>query len=304
LQQLEAFANDQKETHMTQTVLITGAGKGFGRLITDTLPQTEYTVIASMRDINGRNQEAAGELRDQGKLVVEIDVTSDRSVEDGVTAALQQAGQIDILINNAGAGVIGLQESFTIDDWYKVFELNVFGVQRMNRAVLPHMRKRRSGLLIHVSSLLGRFCLPFLGPYNATKFALEAMADNYRLELSGSGIESIIVEPGGFGTDFHTSAFRSSDTARTESYGEFAGGPEQLSKAFAQNFEGDNAPDPQMVADAVLKLIRMPRGERPFRTVVDGLGMGAPIEQYNQAADQMTTGILTAVGMESMLKVR
>ncbi|MBD3258222.1 SDR family NAD(P)-dependent oxidoreductase, partial [candidate division GN15 bacterium] len=190
------------------------------------------------------------------------------------------------------------------DDWQKIFDLNVFGVQRMNRAVLPHMRQRKSGLIIHVSSLLGRFCLPFFGPYNASKHALEAMADNYRVELSGSGIESVIVEPGGFGTDFHISVVSAGDATRAETYGEFARAPQQQIEAFAKNFESDNAPDPQMVADAILKVVEAPRGQRPFRTVVDGLGMAGPIEQYNQAADQTVSSIYTAIGMDQMLKVQ
>ncbi|MBD3332848.1 SDR family NAD(P)-dependent oxidoreductase [candidate division GN15 bacterium] len=289
---------------MSQSILITGAAKGFGRLIADTLIDAGHKVIATMRDPKGRNAEHADALQAKGATVVAIDVTDETSVGNGVEQALKQAGHIDILINNAGVGAIGLQEAFTTEDWQKIFDLNVFGVQRMNRAVLPHMRERKQGLIIHVSSLLGRFCMPFLGPYNASKHALEALADNYRLELSGSGVESILVEPGGYATDFHTSSVAASDAVRAATYGDFANAPEQTMSAFAENLKGDTAPNPQMVADAILEVINKPQGQRPFRTVVDGLGMGQPIETLNQTSDQVTTGIYTAFGMESMLKLQ
>jgi NAD(P)-dependent dehydrogenase (short-subunit alcohol dehydrogenase family) len=294
----------QQENTMSYNILITGSSSGFGLLTANTLLDAGHTVIASMRDPEGRNKNVADDLRTKGAHIVEIDVTDDKSVEAGVAGAMKLAGHVDVLVNNAGIGVSGLQEAFTVEDWIKLFNLNVFGVQRMNRAVLPHMREKGSGLLVHVSSLLGRFVLPFFGPYNASKHALEAMADNYRMELSGFGIESVIIEPGGFATDFASRLIKASDIQRTTSYGDFAKGPDQQMESFAEMFEGNNAPDPQMVADAILKVIDMPRGQRPFRTVVDGLGMGEPIEKYNEAADQTTTGIYSAMGMEGMMKLR
>jgi NAD(P)-dependent dehydrogenase (short-subunit alcohol dehydrogenase family) len=115
----------------------------------------------------------------------DLDVTDDQSVQSAVEKATEEMGSIDVVINNAGIGVIGMQEHFTPDDFQKLFDINVVGVQRVNRAVLPQMREKGSGLLIHVSSLLGRMTLPFYGPYNASKWALEALAENYRVELSG-----------------------------------------------------------------------------------------------------------------------
>ncbi len=289
---------------MSQTVLITGASNGFGLLTARTLLAAGHTVAASMRDPENRNKAAADELGSKGAYIVNIDVTDDAGVETGVARAIKLAGNIDVVINNAGAGALGLQEAFTIDDWKTLFDLNVFGVQRMNRAILPHMRSRGSGLLIHISSLLGRFVIPFMGPYNASKHALEALADNYRVELAPLGIESIIVEPGGYGTDFGPNALKAGDKDRIKSYGDMSDAPEKMMGEFGKNFEGDDAPSPQMVADAVLRVIELPRGQRPFRTVVDGLGMGDPIEKYNLAADQTTKGIYTAFGMDSMLKVK
>lgn len=289
---------------MSQKILITGSSSGFGFLSASTLLDAGHTVIATMRDPKGRNKKNAELLKKKGALIIDIDVTNDKSVEAGVTEALKATGQIDVLVNNAGVGVSGLQEAFTIDDWKKIFEINVFGVQRMNRAILPHMRERKTGLIIHVSSLLGRFVLPFFGPYNASKFALEAMADNYRVELSAFGIESVLVEPGGFGTEFTARILKPADAVRSQAYGELANGPAQQIAAFEKTYKGENAPDPQMVADAILSVVNTPRGDRPFRTVVDGLGMGAPIQKYNEAANQLTNGIYNTFGMAGMLKVQ
>jgi NAD(P)-dependent dehydrogenase (short-subunit alcohol dehydrogenase family) len=285
-------------------VLITGSSRGFGLLIAKTLLKAGHKVVATMRDVDGRNRAAAEDLRSAGAHTVEMDVTDEASVEKGAREALKSAGGLDVVVNNAGVGVLGLQETFTPEDWKRLFEINLFGVQRVNRAVLPHMRQRRSGLLIHISSLLGRMVIPFFGPYNASKFALEALADNYRLELSSFGIESVIVEPGGYGTDFAESLIRPSDTARAGQYGDLAKAPQRSMDAFAQVFEGPNAPDPQWVADAVAGIIRMPRGKRPFRTVVDRLGMGAAIEPYNKAIEEIQAKVYAAFGMAESLQLK
>ncbi len=289
---------------MSKKILITGASSGFGELMVKTLLAKGHTVIASMRGVEGKNKDAAAKMKEAGAHVVEIDVTDEASVNKGVEAAIAAAGGLDAVVNNAGTGVLGLQESFTVDDWQKVFDVNVFGVQRVNRAALPTMRKQGSGLLIHISSLLGRIVLPFFGPYNATKFALEALADNYRVELSGFGIDSVVVEPGGFGTSFMNALIKPSDSARTAEYGEMAGAPEAMLTNFEGNLSGENAPDPQWIADIVADLVDKPAGERPFRTVRDGLGMEEPIKAINATTDQSVEGIYTAFGMEGMLKVK
>ena len=216
---------------MASKVLVTGASGGFGSLITHTLLQGGHTVVGSLRDADGRNAEKAKALREAGAHVVEIDVTDEESVRAGIAAAAEAAGGLDVVVNNAGAGVLGLQETFTADDWQRVFDINVFGVQRVNRAVLQGMRAQGSGLLIHISSLLGKFVLPFLGPYNASKHALEALAENYRVELSGSGVESVVVQPGAYPTSFHEATLAPSDTDRAGTYGEFAHAPQGMMEA-------------------------------------------------------------------------
>lgn len=289
---------------MSKKVLITGASAGFGEMATQTLLEKGHTVVASMRGVEGKNKARAAELSAAGASVVEIDVTDDASVQAGVKAATESAGGLDVVVNNAGVGVLGLQETFEIDDWKKLFEVNVFGVQRMNRAVLPQMRAQGSGLIVYVSSLLGRMTLPFYGPYNASKWALEAMAENYRTELSGFGVDQCIVEPGGYKTDFMDGLIMPSDADRNAEYGELAHAPKAMLESFEEALAANPAQNPQDVADAIADVIEAPAGQRSFRTVVDKMGMGDHISGYNDRLGQITEGIYGAFGIEGMLKLK
>ena len=288
---------------MSKKILITGASGGFGKLTVQTLLNSGHQVAASMRNPQGKNNAVANGLESAGAKIIEIDVTDNDSVSNGVKTAIQHLGGLDVVINNAGVGVLGIQEDFTIEDMQRLFDINVFGIQRVNRAALPHLRQQGSGLLVHISSLLGRMALPFYGPYNASKWAVEALAENYRVELSGFGIDSVLVEPGGYPTTFMDSLIRPSDESRTKDYGDFAQAP----KALFDNFEGALASNPlqnpQDVADAILKVVESPDGERPMRTVVDKMGMGDHIAKYNSHLQQVMEGIYGAFGMEGMLKL-
>ncbi len=288
---------------MSKKILITGASGGFGKLSTLTLLKKGHTVVASMREVQGKNSSVAAELKQAGAHIVEIDVIDDNSVNQGAASAIEQVNGLDVVINNAGVGVLGLQENFTPEDWQKLFDVNVMGVQRVNRAVLPHMRAQKSGLLIHISSLLGRITLPFFGPYNASKWALEALAENYRVELSSFGVDVCLVEPGGYPTNFFENVLTPSDATRDVSYGEFAQAPMQLSNSFEQAFANNPAQNPQDVADAIANLIDTPAGQRQFRTAVDNMGMSEPIKSYNEQLEQITAGIYGSFGMENMLKL-
>ena len=289
---------------MANNILITGSSSGFGRLTAELLLSKGHTVVATMRDPQGKNQGPAEELEKAGAHIVHLDVTDTESVEEGVEAAVHATGGLDVVVNNAGVGAVGLQESFTAEDWQRLFEVNVFGVQRVNRAAIPHMRERGTGLIVFVTSLLGRFCLPFYGPYNASKWAMEAMAENYRVELSGFGVDVSIVEPGGFPTAFQESLLTPGDPSRADGYGEFAAFPKTMRANFEETLAAHPEQDPRNVADAVVGVIETPAGKRPFRTVVDKLGMGDPIAGYNDQLDQLTTGIFNAFGIGNLLTLK
>ena len=292
-----------------QNVIITGSSSGFGFLTTRTLLENGYTVFATMRDLDGKNASRANELRDfadgtTGTLrLLELDVTNDASVETAVRQALDEAGQIDVVINNAGIGAAGFAEGFTVDQFQRIFDVNVFGVQRVNRAVLPAMRERGSGLLIHVSSSLGRLVIPFAAPYTATKYAVEGLSESYRYELAGTGVDVVVVEPGGFGTGFAANMVMPADEVRVESYGELRETPRQMWSGMVQQLQGENAPDPQVVADAILTLIETPAGQRPLRTVVDPMTGGEAASVINQTTDQIQSQLLAAFGMGDLLSV-
>ena len=289
---------------MSKKILVTGASGGFGQLIVQTLLEAGHKVAASMRNSQDKNKDVASKLSNEGAVIVEIDVTNESSVQSGVEQTIDQLGGLDVVINNAGVGVLGIQEMYTAEDWQKLFDINVFGVQRINRAALPFLRSQGTGLLIHVTSLLGRMALPFYGPYNASKWAMEAMAENYRIELSAFGIDSCIVEPGGFATSFMDKLMKPSDTSQAHAYGEFTKAPETLFNNFEGALANNPAQDPQNVAEAVLELIETPDGSRPLRTVVDKMGMGDHINGYNDHLDKVTRGIYTAFGMEGMLELK
>ena len=254
-----------------------------------------------MRSTTGKNAEIAAELQNAGVQLVEMDVTSDASVNAGVAKAQDLLGGLDVVINNAGVGVLGIQELFTPEDWQRVFDVNLFGVQRVMRAVLPHFRGRGTGTVLHISSCIGRLTFPFYGPYCASKWALEALAEGYRNELSGFGIESCLVEPGGFQTSFMDALLRPSDTERAAAYGDMAHAPEAALAGFDQALEANPLQRPERVAEAVDKLLSMPFGKKPFRTVVDHMGMAEPVEQYNTVLSKVTHGIYSAFGQEQLL---
>lgn len=288
---------------MTQAILLTGASGGFGRLTAASLLADGHRVVTTMRDPAGRNRHYAEALTDAGAVVVDMDVTSDEGVERAISEALKHlGGSLDVVINNAGIGVHGLQEAFTTQDWMSVFDVNVFGVVRVNRAALPIMHQQGHGLLIHVSSLLGRVIFPFYGPYNASKWALEALAENYRVELASAGIDVAIVEPGGYNTEFSSNLLHPADSARGEVYGDFGRQPSAMLAAFQAQVAATPDQDPQRVADAICALIAMPAGERPFRTEVDALGMGKAIAPYNNMLEVIHRQLLGGMGLSALLE--
>lgn len=283
-------------------VLITGCSTGFGRVTAETLARKKYRVFAAMREIAGRNSAHAGELRAMAQReslplrVTELDVSDDASVKRAVDEVIAEAGRIDVLVNNAGLSLRGLAEAATVEQARRVFETNVFAVQRMNRAVLPHMRERGRGLLIHISSQAGRVVIPGFGIYGASKFALEALVEAYQYELAAEGIESISVEPGAYATAISQNADKSSDEKRAASYG--AGS--EILKTLMANL-GDRR-DPQEVAEVVLRLIEMPAGKRPLRTAVGVTGDF--VTRMNGFSDQLQAGILKVFGLAGLTRFK
>lgn len=289
---------------MKKTILITGANGGFGKLTVNSLISKGYGVVAAIRDIKGRNLETTKYFTEAGALVVEMDVTDTDSVNSGVEKAVDHFGRLDVVVNNAGIGVMGMQEQFTVEDFHKLFDVNVYGIQRVNRATIPHLREAKSGLIIYTSSLLGRMTLPFYGPYNASKFAVEALAENYRVELSQFGIENAIVEPGAFGTGFSTSLMPPSDQSIKQPYEKMTAIMHQMGEGFGQALKTNEEQKPQRVADAIVGLIETEHGKRAFRTTVDFMGMGKAVNGLNEVSEEVTNGLYKNFHMDAMLTIQ
>lgn len=286
---------------MKHKILITGASGAFGSLACILLAENGHQVVGTLRSLKGKNEAIANELKAKGVSLVEMDVTNEDSVNAGVTTAIEVMGGLDTVFNNAGIGANGILECFTAGDIQRMFDVNVFGVQRVMRAVLPYLRQQGKGTIIHTSSCIGRVTTPFLASYSASKYALESLAEGYRAELSGFGIESCIVEPGGFPTGFMSGMISPSDTDRMKQYGEMATLPESSINGYVAYVESIPEQRPERVAEAVLKLVNTPFGEKPFRTVVDFSGLKQSIENYNKVLNDTTKSIYTANGVENLL---
>jgi NAD(P)-dependent dehydrogenase (short-subunit alcohol dehydrogenase family) len=289
-------------------ILVTGASSGFGRLSAEALARAGHTVYASMRDTKGRNTPnvtAIGQLaKEQGidLRTVELDVQSQDSVDKGVAQLIAESGRIDVLIHNAGHMVFGPAEAFTPEQFAELYDVNVLGTQRVNRAALPHMRKQRSGLIVWVSSSsVAGGTPPYLSPYFAAKAGMDAIAVSYARELALWGIETSIVVPGAFtgGTNHFAHAGQPADTARAAEYnaGPYANYANKIMKAFAAIVPADA--DAAAVGDAIAGVIDLPFGKRPFRVHIDPTHDGAEVSFA--VIDRMRTEMLHRVGLDDLL---
>jgi NADP-dependent 3-hydroxy acid dehydrogenase YdfG len=284
----------------SKNILITGASTGFGRDSAETLARAGHTVFASMRDTRAKNRKHADELRNQGIKVVELDVSSDASVEQAIAEVLANARTIDVLINNAGLASAGITEAFTPDQAKVIFNTNVVGVLRTSRAVLPAMRNQRDGLIINIGSILGRVTFPFFGIYGASKFAVEALTDSLRYEVSQLGIDVTLLQPSAYPTAMYGSALQPADIARAGGYGAIADIPTAMFGHFMSVFQSASAPDPHDVAEAIRKLIAQPKGTRPARTVV-GTAFGS--DTVNAQTAPVQAHVLESLGLAHLANI-
>src|SRR5471030_2104348 len=183
---------------MKKTVLITGASSGFGKAAVKLFDTNNWNVIATMR-----SPEKETELTTLGNVFIyKLDVTDKLSIQNAVSEGIEKFGKIDVLVNNAGYGALGTLEAATEEQVKQQFDVNLFGLITVTKAVLPGMRQQRSGTIINVSSVGGRVTFPFSSLYHATKFAVEGLTESMQYELNPFGIRLKIVEPGGYKTEF------------------------------------------------------------------------------------------------------
>jgi NAD(P)-dependent dehydrogenase (short-subunit alcohol dehydrogenase family) len=241
-----------------QTILITGCSSGIGLRSAVTLARHGFRVFATMRDLGKRSPLDAA-LAEAGAAVelLQLDVTSAASIQAAVDEAMARGGHIDALINNAGFGIGGFVEDMTIDDYRRQFETNFFGLVAVTKAVLPHMRRRRSGRIVNLSSLNGRVGIGVQSAYTASKFAVEAFSESLAFEASFFNVRVIVIEPGMFKTEILRGNRQMARRASDPESPYFALMPllEAKLKTAADRLAGD----PQKVADVILRVLRVRR---------------------------------------------
>lgn len=284
------------------TILVTGASSGFGRMTSLALAKAGHTVWASMRSLDGQGAAELGTV--ENIVPIALDITSDASVA-AAFARIHEKGPLDVLIHNAGHMAFGPAEAFTPEQLMALYDVNVVGTQRVNRAALPEMRKAGRGLVVWVGSSSTRGGTPpFLAPYFAAKAGMDALAQSYALELSRFGIETTIVVPGAFtkGTNHFGNAAHPADAARAEAWsaGPYAGVTEAALKGLASLEPADA--DPESVARAIADLVTLAPGKRPFRIHIDPSADGAEI--VNGVADRVRAQLLERIGLADLLRVR
>jgi NAD(P)-dependent dehydrogenase (short-subunit alcohol dehydrogenase family) len=288
-------------------VLITGASTGIGALTAVAVAKAGHTVYASMRDPEGRNSANASRLRASAAgsdlRVVELDVQSQESADRATAKILADSGELDVVVHNAGHLTIGYAEAFTAEDIAHLFDINVFGMQRVNRAVLPHLRAKGRGTLLYVSSTTVITSPPFMGPYVASKAAFDFLALCTSMELNPLGIETSIVLPGAFtqGTSHFPNASRASDTSVNAAYAALDPLVARTEEATDGLFTPGVDADPVAVADEIVRILALPFGEKPLRSVVDFTGDG--VAEANDHITALRNDFVNRMGFAELLTV-
>jgi NAD(P)-dependent dehydrogenase (short-subunit alcohol dehydrogenase family) len=292
---------------MPKTILISGASSGFGALTARLLADAGHTVYAGMRDVTGRNAEAAKAAAAYSAehsvtlRPVELDVSSDDSAAAAVATVLSEREHLDVLVHNAGHMVTGPAEAFTPEQLAALYDTNVLGTQRLNRAALPNMRERGDGLVVWVGSSSSRGGTPpYLAPYFAAKAAMDALAVSYALELSRFGIETSIIVPGSFthGTNHFAHSGSPADQAVADAYeSRYAGLMDQVGQKLAE-IEPTWA-DPTEVARAIVTVVGTEKGRRPYRVHIDPSDDGAAV--VFAVGDRIRADFLRRIGLDDLL---
>ena len=289
-----------------QTILITGTSTGFGRSATETLARAGHHVYATMRGVEGKNQAAAEELRSLASdesldiTVLELDVTS---AEHIATVAEQvESSGLDVLVHNAGIFGMAPTEAYTPDQFRFMLETNVVGVHALTRAMLPVMRRQKSGLVVTISSAVGRLTMPGAAMYTATKFAVEALMEGYRYDTAEHGIDFVLIEPGAYGTDIFGKNVAPESADVVQHYPEFMATLTSVGEGLGEAIEAEGANDPAEIGRTILDLINQEAGSRPLRVPV-GQDVVGIVGALNRQTAEFQRGFLEAFGFESCISL-
>jgi NAD(P)-dependent dehydrogenase (short-subunit alcohol dehydrogenase family) len=291
----------------SKVIVVTGASSGFGAMSVRAMGRSGHTVYAGMRGTTDHNVSAVADLDADAKSAgvdlraTEMDVSDQDSVDKSINQIIAECGRVDVIVHNAGHMVLGPAEAFTPEQLASVYDTNVLGAQRVNRAALPHLRAQQSGLVVWVGSSSTRGgCPPFLGPYFAAKAAEDALAVSYAGELIRFGIETTIVVPGAFtsGTNHFANAGTPEDSERADAYTEQYGKlrdelPDRLGSLVPPDAEASE------VATEIARIVNLPDGQRPFRIHIDPSRDGS--EVVSAVADRIRVEFYHRVGIEDLL---
>ena len=244
---------------MAKTVLITGASSGIGEEAAKALLAAGYTVYAGARRVDRMQALAAA-----GAHLLALDVTDDASMNAAVKTILQEAGTIDVLINNAGYGSYGSLEEVPLEEGRRQFEVNIFGLARLIQLVLPTMRARKSGKIVNVSSIGGKLGEPFGSWYHATKFAVEGLSDCLRMELHPFGVEVVVIQPGAILTEW--SGIARDGLMKYSGDGPYRDGARAHIAMMASADRGSLPSPPGVVATTILQAVRTPKPRTRYAT--------------------------------------
>jgi NAD(P)-dependent dehydrogenase (short-subunit alcohol dehydrogenase family) len=292
---------------MSKTIVVTGASSGFGAMTVRALADAGHTVYAGMRATADRNAPAVADLADYARVnavdlrAIEMDVGDQASVDAAIARILEAHDRLDVVVHNAGHMVLGPAEAFTPEQLAEVYDVNVLSTQRVNRAVLPHLRAQQDGLVLWVGSSSTRGGTPpYLAPYFAAKAGEDALAVSYAAELARFGIDTTIIVPGSFttGTNHFAHAGHPADEAVAAAYEDrYAGLMDQVAAKLAELAPPDA--DPHTVAEAIVTVVDTPKGSRPFRVHIDPADDGA--EAVSEVADQIRADFYRRVGLDDLL---
>ncbi|MFH6604871.1 SDR family oxidoreductase [Maribacter algicola] len=229
---------------MSKTILITGASSGIGKAAAKKFQAEGWNVIATMR-----NPEKEDELISiDNVLIVKLDVQNLTSIASAIEEGIGKFGKIDVVLNNAGYGILGTFESASRESVLRQFDVNVFGLFDVTRAILPHFRKNKNGMFINISSVGGKTTFPMMQLYHATKFAVEGFTESLQYEMEPIGVKVKIVEPGSIKTDFSGRSMDFQHNEELTEYNEFASG---VMNTFEKLMSSENRNSPDMVADVI-----------------------------------------------------
>ncbi|WP_347558806.1 SDR family NAD(P)-dependent oxidoreductase [Robbsia sp. KACC 23696] len=293
---------------MGYSILVTGAAYGHGLLAARELAlagHTVYACVPELNDLRATHIEKVANWAIQHGVdlrIIELNVQSDASVERGVAQIIDAGQSLDVVIHGASHMAFGPAEAFTPEQMHLLFDINVVGCQRVNRAVLPYLRKQGRGYLIWIGSLVMHMGTPpFLAPYFAAKAAMDVLAESYSTELAKWGIETTIIVPGSFTRTMNrlANAETPNDIAVGDAYlaGPYSGVPDKVLIGFI-GMESDDV-EPRTVAREIVRVVDLPFGTRPFRAHV-GPSPGGTTARI-AAAETMRQEILDAMGLGDLI---